>query len=49
MYTEFKTNWLIFRKLDPGLYIVRVKVNGNLIPLYQYTSITDADIVVSEL
>ena len=32
--------------MNAGTYLVRVKVNGNLIPLYQYTAIGNSYIQV---
>ena len=34
--------------LEPGKYLVRVKVSGNLIPLYQYNNLENAYIIVSD-
>lgn len=35
-----------FSALPVGSYLVRVLVNGNLIPTYQYVSLSNADISV---
>jgi hypothetical protein len=35
------------RPLPAGRYVVRIKVNGNMIPFYQYLSVDNADIWVS--
>ena len=40
--------YLVSSPLNPGQYQIRVKVNGNLIPLYQHISITETMIVVSK-
>ena len=40
--------YYIKRALDAGSYLVRVKVNGNLIPTYQYVAIANTYIQVSD-
>jgi hypothetical protein len=42
----YKLNFKI-SELPIGIYMVRVKVNGQLIPLYQYDNVNNADFFVS--